>query len=497
MFLPQTNMDELTKALQGMQRIPDPGMPDALAKATFEQGNSATSGLTFYDLEPGAKFLYPVLTPLRNSIQRVSGKGGIQANWRAVTAINTAGLELGLGQGNRGGVMAVQTKDYSAAYKGLGLESSVTFEGQYAGQNLIDVRATAGRTLLEAVMIGEEKVIFAGNSSLALGVPPTPTGVAATTGGSLAADDYDVRVVALTHQGLMVASVAGGVPTQVSRTNADGSVDTYGGGSSNKSNAASVTVGGAGAGKITASVTPVRGAFGYAWFWGPTGGNVLLGAITTVPTVEITADAAGTQNVTAITADNSRNSLIYDGLITQALQADSGAYCADLGGEALTADGAGGIVEIDAALRYFWDTWRLSPDTMWVSAQEALAISQKILSGTANSNYRINVDAQQGMLAGGVMVTQYLNRFSMNGAQVINIKIHPNAAPGMIFFFSATLPYPVSNVSNTIQILERQSYYQIEWPLRSRKYEYGVYYDGVLQHYAPFSMGVISGIGVG
>jgi hypothetical protein len=494
----QTNTAELVKALQAMERIPDPGMPEGLAKATFEQGNSATSGLTYYDLEPGAKFLYPVLTPLRNSIARVSGKGGIQANWRAVTAINTENLELGVSQGNRAGVMAKATKDYTAAYKGLGLESSVTFEGQYAGQNFIDVRATAGRTLLESVMLGEEKVIFAGNASLALGVPPTPTVVAATTGGALAAATYDVRVVALSHQGLSVASVAGGIRTSITRTNADGSQDTYGGGSSNKSNAAAAVVGGSGAGKITASVAPVRGAFGYAWFWGVNGSDVLLGAITTVPTLVITAAATGTQNVTSVSADNSRNTLIYDGLITQALAADSGAYYRDLAGATLTADGAGGIVEIDTALQWFWDNWKLTPDTMWVSAQEAKTISQKILQGgAAPSNFRINVDMQQGMLAGGVMVSSYLNRFSMGGANVINIKIHPNAAPGMIFFFSSTLPYPISNVSNTIQILERQSYYQIEWPLRSRKYEYGVYYDGVLQHYAPFSMGVISGIGVG
>ena len=51
-----------------------------LEKSTFAQSSSATSGLTFYDLELGAKFLYPVLTPLRNMIPRVSGKGGIQAS---------------------------------------------------------------------------------------------------------------------------------------------------------------------------------------------------------------------------------------------------------------------------------------------------------------------------------------------------------------------------------------------------------------------------------
>ena len=39
-----------------------------------------------------------------------------------------------------------------------------------------------------------------------------------------------------------------------------------------------------------------------------------------------------------------------------------------------------------------------------------------------------------------------------------------------------------------MQIRTRQDYYQIEWPLRTRKYEYGVYADEVLQHYFPPSM---------
>jgi hypothetical protein len=49
-------------------------------------------------------------------------------------------------------------------------------------------------------------------------------------------------------------------------------------------------------------------------------------------------------------------------------------------------------------------------------------------------------------------------------------------------------------VSNVTQMLMRQDYYQLEWPLVSRKYEYGVYADGVLQCYAPFSLGVINNI---
>jgi hypothetical protein len=154
--------------------IADPRLPDGLAKSTFSQSGSATTGLTFYDLELGAKFLYPVLTPLRNLIARVSGKGGIQANWKAITKINTQGVRIGVSGGNRGAVMAVTTADYNAAYKGIGIESNVDFEAGYAAQGFDDVRAIAAQTGLEALMLGEELVILGGNGASALGVTPTP-----------------------------------------------------------------------------------------------------------------------------------------------------------------------------------------------------------------------------------------------------------------------------------------------------------------------------------
>src|SRR3954469_12721108 len=143
----QQMQEALTKSFSAP--MADPRMPDSLAKSTFSQSNSATTGLTFYDLEAGAKFLYPVLTPLRNEIPRVSGKGGIQANWRAVTGINTTGIQIGVSGGNRGAVMAVSTQDYVAAYKGIGIEDNVDFEAQYSGQNFEDIRALAAKVGLQ------------------------------------------------------------------------------------------------------------------------------------------------------------------------------------------------------------------------------------------------------------------------------------------------------------------------------------------------------------
>lgn len=480
----------------------DPRLPEGLAKATFSQPGSAVSGLNFYDLDTGAKFLVPVLTPLRNTIPRVSGRGGIQANWRAITGINTGGVRVGVSGGNRGGAMAIATTDYTAAYKGIGIEADVDFEATYAAQNFDDVRAQAGLRGLQALMIGEEIAILGGNNSLALGTTPTPTVVASGSGGTLATQTLSVIAVALSLEGVVNGSVVGGIQGQINRTNIDGSSDSFGGGAARKSTGGTASVTGP-TGSATASVTAVRGAMGYAWFWGVAGSEV-LGAITTINSVAITANAAGTQTAASLAAtDYSQNSLLFDGLMTMAANSSYGAYWATQAngtagvGTPLTSDAAGGIVEIDVALKYFWDTLRLSPQTIWVNSQEALNISKKILAGSSSAAQRFVFNTTQDAIGGGIMVRTYLNRFSMSGGSTIDIKVHPNMPAGTILFDTQQLPYPLSDVSNVRQIRTRQEYYQIEWPLRKRKYEYGVYADEVLQHFFPPSLGVITNIGNG
>ncbi len=502
----QTDSQDVLDRIKTAQSRPlgDPRFKNliGLEKSTFAQSSNATSGLTFYDLELGAKFLYPVLTPLRNMIPRVSGKGGIQAAWRAITAINTTGLRFGVSSANRGGVLAVATQDYTATYKGIGVETSVDFEAQFAGQEFDDVRAIGAKTGLEALMIGEEAMILGGCSSGPLGATPTPSLVASTSGGTLAAQTWSVICTALTLDALMNGSIAGGVQGQITRTNADGSSDTFGGGVAKASANATVPTTGP-TGSISASVAPVRGALGYAWFWGAAGAET-LGAITTINSVVISAAATGSQTAASLGAnDNSANLLAFDGLIYQAVKAGSGAsvYTMPSGvagvGSPLTADGSGGVMEIDTILKSMWDNYRLSPDTMWVSSQEALNVSKKILAGSQTSAQRFVFETAQDVVGGGIMVRTYLNRFSMQGGSVVDIKVHPNMPAGAILFTTRALPYPLAGVGNLVQIRTRQDYYQIEWPLRTRKYEYGVYADQVLQNYFPPSMALITNIGNG
>ncbi|MFN3077784.1 MAG: hypothetical protein ABT940_13080, partial [Alphaproteobacteria bacterium] len=340
---------------------------DALANADPElakawtQAGTATSGLTSYDLEAPAKTLYPVLTPLRNEIPRMGGGTGTQANWRAVTAININKLAAGVGEGNRGGLMATTVADYLAAYRTLGLEDYVTLQAQLSGAGFEDVRARAGLGLLQSLMIMEELYLLGGNgAAVALGTTPTPTLADVGTGGTFKAKTkYVVHCVALTLEGYYTASVAGGVRAAITRTNADASTDTYGGGSAQKSAAADVTTAddGNATHSIKASVVPVTGAVAYAWFWGEDGQAVKLGAITTINSVLLTAPvAAGTQLIGDLPAsDNSKNALVFDGLLYQIWKSGSNGYVATQAtgtpgtGTPLTADTKGGIMEIDAA----------------------------------------------------------------------------------------------------------------------------------------------------
>lgn len=479
---------------------------DTLEKA-FLQPTSATQGLQVYDLEAPAKLLYPVLTPLRNKIPRVGGGRGIQANWRAITAINTANISAGLGQGNRGGVIDQTVKEYLAAFRGIGLDNYVTFEADMSAEGFQDLKATAVQSLLRALMIQEEVIILGGNGSTGLGTTPTPSVTAIGSGGAIATGTtVQVGCVALTMEGLRLSSVsASGVPGVLSRTNADGSIDTYGGGAAAPSTIGSVaTV--ANSSSISAHVAPVVGAFGYAWYVG-VGGTQYLVQITNINSMLFVAalPGAGTQTFASVTGDNSVNGLIFDGFAGIAAKTGSGAYWAamptgtDGTGSPLTADGSGGIVEIDAALQSFWDNQKLSPSEMWVSSQEQNFFRKKVLTSPSSTVplARFTIATGQDNIRGGSSVRGYINPFGMGSAQEIPIRLHPNMPPGNIMFLTDELPYALNDVANVYQIKTRRDYYQIEWPLRTRKYEYGCYADEVLQHYYPPSLGFITNIARG
>lgn len=500
-------MDAAKLAQETLQRIAaaqkNPLMGSDVDRAGFSQSGTATTGLTFYDLEPAAKLLYPVLTPLRNKIPRVSGKGGIQANWKAITAINTQNMRGVVSEGNRGGAVSHTLTEYLAAYRGIGLENFITFEADLAAEGFDNARSLAVQILLQSTMLEEESMLLGGNTSVALGTTPTPTCTDVATGGTLLANTaYKIGCVALTYEGHKYNTVAAGLVPVVTKTNTDGSTDTFGGGVAKQSAIASLSTAADATDthSIKASVTPVQGAVAYAWYWGTVNAaGMTIGAITTINSILITGDAIGTQTFGAagLDADNSKNSLAFDGLYSQIMATGSGAYVKDMAtgtpgtGSKLTSDGAGGITEINDAFSAFWDKYRLSPDIMYVNAQELQDMNAIIIANGGAPLIRFGLDANGPTIDAGVVIGSILNKIVNKKVALV---VHPNAVPGTILFYSDGVPYPLAGIQNILQVRARRDYYQIEWPIRTRKYEYGVYSDEVLQNYFPPAFGIIKNI---
>ena len=478
---------------------------------------SQSTGLLWYDLRPVVQLLYPFkeLIPEISRLPRVSADGGNAYHWKRITAINPGAIALGVSEGNRGGRIAITEQDQTATYKTLGLESSVTFEARLGAENLSpDALGVAVQSTLRSVMIGEEQALILGNASTALGTTPTPTLSAAGSTGTWAAGTAYVACVALSGYGWLnttpYASGAGGVPGQITKTNADGSTDTFGGGSAQPSAQASVTV--TANQVVTATVAPVAGAVGYAWFAGSATGVLYLRGVTTANSVNIAGPGSSSgQPMTALQVasayqDNSRNLLLPDGVVSQIFGGVFGGapgtamstnptlpndvaistggsltYTGATGNTGLTISGTN-IEEFDAVLRAAYDQYKLGYDRILMSAADIQNFMGTMLGENAAAAFRIFFDADQttGRIVAGRRITSYLNKWFGN---TLDIEVHPFLPPGTVLFWSDRTPYELAGVPNLLEAHVRQDYYQIQWPFQTRRYEYGVYCDEVFSCY--------------
>lgn len=494
--------------------------PETLAKAdTISQATN----LLWYDLSPVVQMLYPYagLTPLIGKLPRTGAEGGNAYHWKRITGININGASSGVSEGNRGARIALAEQDMMAKFKTLGLESSVTFEARLGARNLSpEALGTSIQSALRSLRIDEEKILVGGNASMPLGVTPTPTLAAGTvTGapGSFGGATYVACVALATmaydnYTTYNASTGVGGIPGRMTKINADGSSDTYGGGSAQPSAIATVTPTAGQA--ITATVAVVNGAAAYAWYVGSTNAAASLylagispsnqAILTTVP--PSTNQPLSALYVSGSPADNSTNILVPDGIIPQLYGAILGpapgtlmstnpylpsgvsispagaiVYSLPTGNQGLTMAG-GNINEIDAILRAGYDQYKLGFDRILMSSVDMLDTFGAMLNSPSSANtFRILMEANSaGQIIAGRKVTSYMNKFYGN---TLDVEVHPYLPPGTIMLWSDRSPYELSNVANIMEARVRQDYYQIQWPWKTRRYEYGVYVDEVFALY--------------
>lgn len=508
------------------------GMQSKLGTFSKADTINQATGLLWYDLRPVVQLLYPFkeLIPCIGRLPRVPADGGNAYHWKRIVAINTTGVSPGVSEGNRGGRIAITVQDQQATYKTLGLESSVTFEARLGAKNLIpDALGNAVQSTLRSTMIAEEQTLILANASTALGVTPTPTLSAGGSGGGfIGTPTVYVVCVALSGLGWLnytpynSTTGTGGVPGQVTKVNADGSTDTFGGGSAQPS--AEANVGPISAGqKVTASVVPVPGAVAYAWYVSTTTLLEKLAIITQANEVVLTQLPASTQQpVTALKVggayqDNSLNLLLPDGILSQIYGSVFGAapgramatnpnlpsgvsvtsggslvYYMATANTGLTIQGTN-IAEFDVILQAAYDQYKLGYTRILMSATDIANFSGTMLAQGSSSMFRVLFDAEAttGRIVAGRRVTSYLNKFFGN---TLDIEVHPYLPPGTIIFWSDRTPYELSGVPNLLEAHVRQDYYQIQWPLVTRKYEYGVYVDEVFSCYFTPAFAVITNL---
>jgi hypothetical protein len=118
----------------------------------------------------------------------------------------------------------------------------------------------------------------------------------------------------------------------------------------------------------------------------------------------------------------------------------------DMAGAALTTSNSG-IVQFDAKLRTLWNDWQICPSLI-IGSANAIGEVTNLLMGLNNASlYRIEVSQERGTIAGGAMVTGYVNKyapFADGSARYVDTMAHPYMPDGTFLFVTETIPYPMS-----------------------------------------------------
>ncbi|HVI09588.1 MAG TPA: hypothetical protein VND65_14965 [Candidatus Binatia bacterium] len=531
------------------------GLVEDYRQRMLKAGVTTALGYNFFDLRGPAFLIYPVNTPIRNSLPRwgkVNAGYGTAVHWK-YTYLTPGTSYAGAAEGKRVAAATPPEADAIATYAELGIERSVTFTAEFAGEGYTDNVADEHLRGAHELWLQEESLMWGGNPGTAAGLngfalgtanTPTvalkatlPTGPAGlvTDGGSGfsgGGTNVSVRVVELTMLGYpnngqygyqAAPTVTSGLTTSFTRNNADNTTDTIKGGMGAISAASNVVSASTSYPYVLADVTPKKGAFAWAWFVDttdastPSAANAQLVAITTVPFIYLangTPNASYVGTAAGLSSDNSAQTLDFAGIIAWCVNNGTFVNMSDLTSKSpisgLTNTGlltpgmtnssssVPAVAEIELDLKNQWNTFQTVADELWASADAKLSIAQALFKNTSGvPAYRFEVmrDAQ-GNILGGFVVSGYKNQYSMKvtGSEEIPIHIHPQLPPGTIIYRKTTNPYPHSRIPGVAGMFVQRDYYGIEWPVVTRAWTFGTYVHEVYGDYIPGLLTIRTGI---
>lgn len=492
---------------------PAQGVSDETVTLVREAMNDATRaitttiGLTGYELERPAKVIVPVMTPLVNMLPRRRGAGVDIVHWKAITSFDTTRNWGTVAEGATPNQVSYAVAPMQNTVQTIGLMNQVSFQAQWRGRSLeSDVRARRIAELLYQLKMTEERWIL--GASTLLMVPPAPVLTAATTGGTLTAATYWVKVTAKNAQGETTGSVARSVTTTGTTSSLAITLFTV-------PNATQYNVYiGTGATQPADSAMWLQAGLSGANAPQPAiGASVLLAdGATTMPsgevmpgvlTVNLTAAPAGSgtalASVAANTAmtfvDGANNPLMWDGLIAQALNNASQTNGPTLGAQVAQPAAANGqlaLSDIDNLLAAMYMQAAGDPDHIIMNPLDNVRLTNLVV-GSGQLRYVVEAgdSADQGQLTAQYRVTRYLNKSTGKEIPIIIDRYCPQ---GHMVFLPLATPFPTPEVTSAVEIETNQEYWGVDFALTDSNYKFADYVDETLKVYYLGGLGVLRGL---
>lgn len=526
--------------------------------ASFPESGTLTvnAQLAPIDLEGPAKLLVPRETPILNEMPRENDGIGSAMQYRRILGWSNSGVggipdlmpfmasefpssqstsnlpQFGGYANSTGGVASGglglrrgQKITYKAdaaqiTYVELSLSDVVSTKAYYIGQGYQDVRQLSATALLWAHKGGEERAMLYGRGATALGYTgpiSAPTGflaaavVTANTGGTIPNGTYSV----------MLTAIGGGGESAPSAVATGGTAITG-------SNVGTVT--------ITFPQIPSGGLGWNIWMLNATTGNFFFQA--SVPNGNLTYlltsyNTSGPTTANSSAVDTTANPNGYDGMLTVLMNPSVSGYVASyvsnatpansvnsVGG-AITGSTACGDTPFQTAFAALYGASTNpgnygmnsgAPSWPWTSGtaygQKLLARPQKVYVDGAiraamgqfvrkaaggSTAYRLvmQADAATGGAQIGAIVNGIANQVT---GDMVDFDVHPYMPVGNAVLWTKTLPFPDSEITNTIVAKNVQDYLYQMWPQIQFTFDASTYQLGTLVFYAPAWSGAITGL---
>lgn len=478
---------------------------------------TVSTGFNIQNYEQGYKNLIPITpTYFRDRVFSRPDASGNGMAWKLLKSMD-ANRTLGyVPEGKRAAELAIESEEGSIGWKTWGVEDGYSQESEQQNASLIGSAGTEDlciANLAQCFAQKEERILWSANNDQALGKSATPSGSYADLGtgesSTITAHKYYGAVVALTHDGAMLASAGNGlVPIKAVTSPAGESYNINGGCGIASDTSAGVSC--EASHMLTFQIDKRSKDVYYAWYVGigtgsgnedtpPATSAMYLQAITSVPIFKMHAPLiTSTQTLAAFNtasgaADCSCVSIAPNGIFSQLLKTSKWVHFDHLSASegVLTIDD-GQVACIKEAFRQMWSRLRIGPEAFLVSANTYNTLNSLAMSDTATKTSFVFEAIQT---VSGVMVSARLKGVvNPYTGEVVPFEVYPNIPDGWIVGTRMTAFIPGQPSNRTVEVQSFGGVWRVDWQPMTRSNYHGMYRSGGVKLYMPSAFIVITGV---